>query len=527
VSDNKKGFGGLGNLVSDISEDIAPQAPKETPKAPVTEQKQTTNPSIPTTQPHPTTSTQQSSNTGTSVLPPETSGNSAIGWVIGIVAAVSVLIMFSSNDNKSSANNSPSYAEPVASVQTPVQTQPTQPSFDVQKPSVGENQVLNTKEVRYCTLEKVRLDAIEAVVSSSNSSEIRQFNARIADYNSRCGSFRYRRGELERIQSEINQNRAYIENTAKSEWVRQSIGIDKPAKPKNPESTTPKPVAGKVTTQNALKSCTLDQECPGNLFCMSGKCAPPAWATKENWQSEKTKPSPSSKNSCTLDQECPGNLFCMSGKCAPPAWQREEPSSKQPAVSKPVKSTIPANSHLDYSGHDWTCNNGYRQQGNSCVKLDLPANARIDYSGHDWTCNSGYRQSGNLCVKIELPLNARVDYSGHDWTCNNGYRQQGNSCIKVDLPANARIDYSGHDWTCNNGFRQLGNSCVKVEIPLNARIDYSGHDWTCNNGYRQSGNTCLKVEVPRNAKIDYSGHDWTCKDGYRQSGNECLPIFSR
>jgi len=326
VSDNKnKGFGGLGDLVSDISEDIAPQSLQK-PEPPRAQSK----PAEP--QPPQRDQEQQAKQkaeepaesiclrvspvnqkSNESDTPPGgTSGNGVIAWVIGIVAAISLLIVFSSNNDKPSTNSSSSYSAPAPSVQVPVpaQTQPTQPSFDVQKPSVGENQVLNTKGIRYCTLEKIRLDAIESVVKSSNSPELRQFNGRIADYNSRCGSFRYRRGELQQVQSEINLNRAYIENTAKSEWVRHSIGIDTPAKPKLPEKSPAKSPAVGASAKSAPQSCTVDQECPGTLFCMSGKCAPPAWQTQETQTTTRTK------NMCTLDSECPGNLFCISGACA-------------------------------------------------------------------------------------------------------------------------------------------------------------------------------------------------------------------
>jgi hypothetical protein len=68
---------------------------------------------------------------------------------------------------------------------------------DVSQPPVGTDLELEGSQVRYCTIEKARLTALKDMVSDTNSAAIDGFNARVNDYNSRCGSFRYRVADLD------------------------------------------------------------------------------------------------------------------------------------------------------------------------------------------------------------------------------------------------------------------------------------------------------------------------------------------
>ena len=68
---------------------------------------------------------------------------------------------------------------------------------DVSMPPVGTDHELNGSQVRYCTYEKARLVALNDMVSDTSSTAIDGFNAKVDDYNSRCGSFRYHASDLE------------------------------------------------------------------------------------------------------------------------------------------------------------------------------------------------------------------------------------------------------------------------------------------------------------------------------------------
>ena len=134
--------------------------------------------------------------------------------------------------------------------------------------------------------------------------------------------------------------------------------------------------------------------------------------------------------------------------------------------------------------------------------IDVPSNATLNYSGHAWECNRGYRLSGSECLIIEIPANASIDYTGHAWECEYGYQRSGDGCIPVDMPVNATLDYSGHAWECKKGYRRSGNHCTTVDMPANATLDYSGHAWECKHGYQRTGNACIPVDMPANATLD-------------------------
>ncbi len=58
-------------------------------------------------------------------------------------------------------------------------------------------------------------------------------------------------------------------------------------------------------------------------------------------------------------------------------------------------------------------------------------------------CGRGfYRRGGSMCVPLVVPANAHVDSSGHDWECDRGYRKKLNTCERVRVPATAAQDDS-------------------------------------------------------------------------------------
>lgn len=64
-----------------------------------------------------------------------------------------------------------------------------------QAPPIGTDRVLSTAQIRYCLSESIRLDAVRDFAMSDE--DINRFNSMIEDYNARCGSYRYRPGNLE------------------------------------------------------------------------------------------------------------------------------------------------------------------------------------------------------------------------------------------------------------------------------------------------------------------------------------------
>ena len=523
-----KGFAGLSSRVSEVPTSSSGSTP---PPSPPPHQVQ------PPESPKSDSSPYGGSSSGAS-------GRSKQGWVIGAVVLVIVWLIASSGGKKEAPRvpnyETPTYQTPSYSSAKP--SPPPEPIADTQRPPVGRNEVLNTQQIRYCAKEKIRVAAIESVINNAYEREIDRFNAMVQDYNSRCGEFRYRRGAVESVQREVDLQRETITSTAKSEWVRGSLGLE------SPSGATKQRAVKSEAVQRGRTSCSNDGECAGGLYCVKGKCGQQvntggvcerntecAGLTSKclsgrcvgdggNTSVSIQKPSP---GKCQSDGECPGALYCVRGKCGEQGGIGSlcNRDTECAGLSTRCVAGRCSNSSSSYSpSPSYSPPSAPTVSAPSRQKGGIPANAELDYSGNDWRCVQGYRKSGNECISVQIPMNGELDYSGHDWRCKEGYRKSGRDCLPVQIPMNGELDYSGHDWRCKQGYRKSGNECAGVGLPPNAELDYSGHDWRCQQGFRKSGSNCLPVVVPQNGELDYSGHDWRCKQGYKRAGNECVYI---
>ena len=363
-----KGFAGLDSMVSDVSADIDKAAKAAPPKAP---EPPPAPPLPPTTPP---VAPPSASGGNSNYSPPGKSGPSGVGWVIAGVVILVILIANSGSGNKTSTP-SPRSPEPTYSSQAPVTPPVSAPVSDTQKPAIGRNQVLGVAQIRYCKTEKIRIEAFESVINNAYNHEVDRFNGIVSDYNSRCGEFRYRRGDVERVEHELAPMSASIAATAKSEWVRSSLGLEqgktpaKTAKGSNEPQRPPSPQAKPSLPKNAkLDYFGTDWECKRGFRKYGNEC-----------------------------------LAVM----------------------------VPKNGKLDYFGNDWECNRGFRKYGDECLAVAVPKNGKLDYFGNDWECSRGFRKYGAECVAVQVPKNGKLDYFGNDFECKRGYRKYGDECVPV------------------------------------------------------------------------------------------------
>jgi hypothetical protein len=97
-------------------------------------------------------------------------------------------------------------------------------------------------------------------------------------------------------------------------------------------------------------------------------------------------------------------------------------------------------------------------------------------------------------VAIKVPQNGFATNSGYGpgWSCDRGYRADGESCAIVEVPANAYLVGSayGPGWTCERGFQEVSARCVAIEMPQHGHLDYSGNAWDCARPYRKQRDHC-------------------------------------
>jgi hypothetical protein len=97
-------------------------------------------------------------------------------------------------------STAPSYLPPA---------QPQAPSRPTEsKPPVGQGLLFPYDQIAYCVAEDIRMGGAKSAVDNYSESDVNRFNAMVADYNSRCSNFRYRRGSLENVRSSIEPYRS-------------------------------------------------------------------------------------------------------------------------------------------------------------------------------------------------------------------------------------------------------------------------------------------------------------------------------
>lgn len=217
---DKKGFSGLSDLASEVSgidEPIKPETTAEakhsTPKPPPQRQREaaTSEPDRKTTSSPNPIETVNSGNSG---------GSSGGKWLLGIVGVLVVIGLFNNDDksykkpsyNPQSSPKSYSYPQgsPTPSFQPP--STPQNAELQYTKPSVGTNNVLSLPEIRWCVRESIRIEAMRGVINTN--AVIDKFNRTVNDYNSRCGSYRYRQGLKSRAEREVELYRERIASEA-------------------------------------------------------------------------------------------------------------------------------------------------------------------------------------------------------------------------------------------------------------------------------------------------------------------------
>lgn len=75
---------------------------------------------------------------------------------------------------------------------------------------MGTGLVLSSPQIRYCLSEDIRLEAMRQYSNVYSQRAIYAFNLAVNDYNSRCGSFRYRSGALESVRRDVEAKRGEL-----------------------------------------------------------------------------------------------------------------------------------------------------------------------------------------------------------------------------------------------------------------------------------------------------------------------------
>lgn len=213
-----KGFAGLSSLVSDV-DTTPPPAAKIEPSAAA--------PGAGHPAPQPAQPQPSQRQTYQEPAQPPSSGSSGGRWVLGIAAVIGVLWLIGQSD-KSTTSPTPAYSPPAQTATpsySPPPAEPQAPSRPQESmPPVGQDLVFSTAQIRYCLADDIRMEGAKSALNNYIDSDVDRFNAMVADYNSRCGSFRYRSGALESARRDIEPYRSQLQSEGRSKFARPSTG---------------------------------------------------------------------------------------------------------------------------------------------------------------------------------------------------------------------------------------------------------------------------------------------------------------
>lgn len=223
--ENKRGFSGLSDLASEVSDIDEPLEPESKPEAKPPESKEIH-------QPHQESTSSQPERESINSAPPlvtVSSGKSIYDSIgkrfLGIFCVVFViwLIHYGWQISKRPSYNPPSsqsYNHPQSNSAPSVQTPSTPKSVELhyEKPSVGTNNVLSVLEIRWCIREGIRIEAMRDIID--NNPGVDKYNRIVDDYNSRCGSYRYRQGYRTRAKRDVEAYRSQIVKEAIQEAMQ-------------------------------------------------------------------------------------------------------------------------------------------------------------------------------------------------------------------------------------------------------------------------------------------------------------------
>ncbi|WP_312165419.1 hypothetical protein [Massilia timonae] len=328
MKNTNKGFAGLGNKVSDVSDvdaarstvPAAPSAPQSKPLAkPAQPDTNASATSVPPFQPRKTHET---------ALKDDSKATKTAAYFWGTVAVI-VLAFWVLGDGSSSrsperielsstdTSNSPTTEEighTPAPAPEPVESNPSRPES---KPAVAQGAVLNVPEIRWCKRRQIELESIQGILDGERQSEVAAFNSMVEDYNSRCSNFRYRRGNVEQVEREFASESAIIKKEAQSVWVRTVLGLDKendadldlePEMDSEPDDRSASRAPAKPSAQNStltIDSLNSDERESLESACSSAKVleGPAAFARCQKGQLAKLASSPRNIDLSALNRD--------------------------------------------------------------------------------------------------------------------------------------------------------------------------------------------------------------------------------
>ncbi len=300
-NDKESGFSGLSSMVSDVDATIA--ATKHTP------------PTLPTSQSSNNYVNAESQSSVTEVksklyqqTPPKLSSYSAVEkWMIGIFGIFGLIIFLawvtSLMDNRVTdlATYGSSQSESTTPASTLSQDGTSNRPFE-EEPPIGTNLVLTRNQINYCLAEYIRLEAYKVTATNNNESDFTSFNSTVADYNNRCGEYRYSQNDLSSATYAIEQYRSVIEAEGRSRFTVASRQVSQPSPPQFVDSQYDSNLNSNENVGSPQQHDSMDQEVVNNKPDLSNLNTSERQSIEAACSSDKYMNGPAAYNTCLSRQ---------------------------------------------------------------------------------------------------------------------------------------------------------------------------------------------------------------------------------
>src|SRR5689334_12336829 len=215
----------------------------------------------------------------------------------------------------------------------PIEAAPLPLTEDEALPPHGRGNLYSDAQVRFCQAQLVRIDAVRPLLNRYEREEVEQFNALVADFNARCGNYRYKGNALEESKAWLEDNRALIERTARDTYMARFPGEPKIARSARKSGST----ALAQPQPEVIVSAHADSE---------AKPAPPASKPAASQETTSASKPPASQES-TAPSKPPASNYTTTPRVPVPAKRSADtakPASvpPRPLPARPDKPSPPA-----------------------------------------------------------------------------------------------------------------------------------------------------------------------------------------
>lgn len=138
--------------------------------------------------------------------------------VIVVLVLIALWAAFGNSDDKSSSKS----RNTSSTTMTAQKKSNSSDKISYSKPPTGSGRVFSMDEMHWAAREQIRLDTMKALVHSQAG--IDEYNRRVNDYNDRASHFKYKSGQWQRAQNDVNAHRSEIEQEIRNEVNQNGWG---------------------------------------------------------------------------------------------------------------------------------------------------------------------------------------------------------------------------------------------------------------------------------------------------------------